>query len=163
MDAVFSSVEWKTPMPKIPSTTFISLPEPKKQSKFLVLRRMLDFSLMKSPTFLILAISGAVTMLGFFVPFIYCKSIAEPIIADPTEATFLISIIGISNTAARIFCGALADRPWVNPLMINNGALALGGLATILVPFLNSHALFIIYACVFGISVGKFNFKIGTI
>nr|CAD7568589.1 unnamed protein product [Timema californicum] len=32
---------------------------------------MLDFSLFKSPTFLILAVSGFITMMGFYVPFIY--------------------------------------------------------------------------------------------
>nr|CAD7454484.1 unnamed protein product [Timema tahoe] len=32
---------------------------------------MLDFSLFKSPTFLILAVSGFITMMGFYVPFMY--------------------------------------------------------------------------------------------
>jgi len=36
-----------------------------------ILTTMLDLSLLKSPTFLILAISGALTMMGFYTPFMY--------------------------------------------------------------------------------------------
>ena len=36
-----------------------------------ILSTMLDWSLLKSPTFLILAISGALTMMGFYTPFMY--------------------------------------------------------------------------------------------
>ena len=36
-----------------------------------ILSTMLDWSLLKSPSFLILAISGAMTMMGFYTPFMY--------------------------------------------------------------------------------------------
>lgn len=36
-----------------------------------ILTTMLDLSLLKSPSFLILAISGGLTMLGFYTPFMY--------------------------------------------------------------------------------------------
>jgi hypothetical protein len=32
---------------------------------------MLDVSLLRSPTFLLLALSGFITMMGFYVPFMY--------------------------------------------------------------------------------------------
>jgi len=38
-----------------------------------VLKTMLDFSLLKSPTFLFLAISGFITLLGYTVPFVYLR------------------------------------------------------------------------------------------
>ena len=38
-----------------------------------ILTTMLDLSLLKSPTFLILAISGGLTMMGFYTPFVYVK------------------------------------------------------------------------------------------
>jgi len=34
---------------------------------------MLDMSLLRSPTFLLLAVSGFITMMGFYVPFMYMK------------------------------------------------------------------------------------------
>lgn len=36
-----------------------------------ILTTMLDLSLLRSPSFLILAISGALTMMGFYTPFMY--------------------------------------------------------------------------------------------
>jgi len=36
-----------------------------------ILTTMLDLSLLKSPSFLILAISGGLTMMGFYTPFLY--------------------------------------------------------------------------------------------
>lgn len=38
-----------------------------------ILSTMLDWSLLKSPSFLILAISGALTMMGFYTPFVYLQ------------------------------------------------------------------------------------------
>ena len=38
-----------------------------------ILTTMLDLSLLKSPTFLILAISGGLTMMGFYTPFMFIK------------------------------------------------------------------------------------------
>ncbi len=35
---------------------------------------MLDLSLLRSPTFLVLAMSGFFTMMGFYVPFCYLQS-----------------------------------------------------------------------------------------
>jgi hypothetical protein len=35
------------------------------------LSTMLDMSLLKSPTFLLLCFSGFITMMGFYVPFMY--------------------------------------------------------------------------------------------
>jgi hypothetical protein len=32
---------------------------------------MLDMSLLRSPTFLLLSVSGFITMMGFYVPFMY--------------------------------------------------------------------------------------------
>lgn len=37
------------------------------------LATMLDVSLLKSPTFLLLCAGGFITMMGFFVPFMYLK------------------------------------------------------------------------------------------
>lgn len=37
------------------------------------LSTMLDFSLLKSPSFLILAISGSLTMMGFYTPIMYLE------------------------------------------------------------------------------------------
>ncbi|KAJ9592688.1 hypothetical protein L9F63_015660, partial [Diploptera punctata] len=79
------------------------------------LNTMLDVSLLRSPTFLLLSLSGFITMMGFYVPFIFLVNRAE---------------LG-ANTVGRVFCGVVSSMPGVNALFINNLALTIGGLVTI--------------------------------
>jgi len=95
-------------------------------------------------------------MLGFFVPFMYLKAIAMEQSLDDNQATLLIAIIGGANTVGRIICGGVADKLSTNVLLINNAALTIGGLATALVPFLGSYPVFILYSCIFGMSIACF-------
>ncbi|XP_067128313.1 monocarboxylate transporter 12-B-like [Centruroides vittatus] len=119
-------------------------------------RQLLDTSLLKSPTFLVLAISGFLTLAGFFIPFVYIVDRAVLIGISPQDATFLLSVIGITNTVARVFCGWISDKPQVSSLIINNCALTIGGLATALSPFLNTYTHLVIYGAIFGFSIACF-------
>ncbi|XP_034253113.1 uncharacterized protein LOC117652365 isoform X2 [Thrips palmi] len=92
---------------------------------------MLDLSLLRSPTFIMLAFSGFFTMMGFYVPFGYLKERAVENGWEPTSAVWLVPSIGVSNTLARVACGVLSSMPGVDALLINNVALTLGGLTTI--------------------------------
>lgn len=74
---------------------------------------------------------------------------------EAESASFLLSIIGISNTVGRVVCGAISDHPKVNVLLVNNAALTLGGLATILTPFFPAYEMLIVYAILFGLSIGE--------
>lgn len=127
-----------------------------KDSIMSTMKHMLDVSLLKSPSFMILALSGFFTLCGFFVPFIYLPSHAtESAGIDKDKATFLVSILGITNIAARIICGWLSDMPKMNALMINNVALTIGGLATLAVPHLKTYWMLTVYCVLFGFGTGK--------
>ncbi|OXA42588.1 Monocarboxylate transporter 5 [Folsomia candida] len=119
-----------------------------------ILKKMLDVSLLVSPTFLLLSISGFFTMLGLFVPFIYLKGVAtESVGLTVSIATMLVSIIGIANTTGRVVAGYIADRPEINVLFLNNASVTIIGVATALVPFLNSFNALVAFACVFGLAM----------
>ncbi|XP_023213095.1 uncharacterized protein LOC111615885, partial [Centruroides sculpturatus] len=118
-------------------------------------RQMLDLSLLTSPTFILLAVSGFLTLAGFFVPFIYIIDRAVLIGISDEDATILLSTIGITNTVGRVFSGWMSDRPHINALFINNCALVLGGVATAISPFINNYYLLILYCAIFGFSIGK--------
>jgi nitrate/nitrite transporter NarK len=115
---------------------------------------LIQFSLFKSPSFNLLCFSSFITFLGFFVPFMFLAARAEQLGADKESASFLLSIIGITNTLGRVACGALSDHPKVNVLMVNNAALTLGGVVTIATPFFPAYEMLIVYACLFGLSIG---------
>ena len=90
------------------------------------------------------------------MPFIYLIDYARHIGIEPKQGAYLLSIIGISNTGARVLCGYISDKSWADPLKIYNWALIIGGLSTISSAWLSSYALLSCYAVVFGLCVGKY-------
>jgi hypothetical protein len=91
-----------------------------------VLSTMLDVSLLKNYSFILLSLSGFFTMMGFFVPFIYISDRAKLAKIDPETAVLFLSAIGVFNTVARIVCGWLSSLPGVSALFLNNVFITLG-------------------------------------
>ncbi|XP_065084879.1 monocarboxylate transporter 12-like [Ochlerotatus camptorhynchus] len=121
------------------------------------LATMLDMTLLRSPSFMLLAISGFFTMMGFFVPFIYITQRATSGGMDQNVSLFIVSAIGISNTIARIVCGFLSSFKSVNALHINNVAITMGGIATMLSGLYITEAFQFTYAGIFGIAIACFS------
>lgn len=121
-----------------------------------VITRIFDFSLLASPTFVILSIAGFLSLLALFVPFMFLPGYAGEHGADEGSRATLVSTIGITNTLGRIICGWVSDHPKVNALFVNNISLMLGGGATILLPFISDESLLLLYAVVFGFAVAAF-------
>ncbi|CAG2163567.1 unnamed protein product [Oppiella nova] len=116
-----------------------------------------DLTLLSSPSFLLLSLSGFLCLTGFFIPFMYIADRAKLLGYTPEKSAFLLSMIGITNTIGRVFCGWVSDRPQVNALLINNVALTIGGSATILSPIVcNTYLTLIIYSAIFGFSIACF-------
>lgn len=119
------------------------------------LATMLDLSLLKSPSFMLLCVSGFLTMMGFFIPFMYMAERAIGGNMDKSVAAFTVAAIGISNTVARIVCGVLSSFKGVNALHLNNVAITVGGICTIFSGYSLSEASQFTYAAIFGIAIGK--------
>ncbi|EEZ98054.2 monocarboxylate transporter 12-B [Tribolium castaneum] len=120
------------------------------------LATMLDYSLLCSPTFLLLALGGFFTMMGFYVPFMFLVSRAENANLAKEYTRFLISAIGISNTIGRVLCGVLSSFPGVNALFVTNAALTIGGIATIFSGFSMTAEYQFFYTAVFGLAISTF-------
>lgn len=74
---------------------------------------------------------------------------------EKTQASLLLSIIGITNTFARILFGYVADFPSVDALFLNNICLVLGTISVGLTPFCASFTSYIAVAFFFGLAIGK--------
>jgi hypothetical protein len=121
------------------------------------LSTMLDVSLLKNYSFIMLAFSGFFTMLGFFVPFIYIADRAKLAGIDKETAVFLLSAIGIFNTIARILCGWLSSFDGISALHLNNVFITLGGIATMFSGlFMNVPAQYV-YTAIFGVTCACFS------
>ncbi|CAL4062890.1 unnamed protein product, partial [Meganyctiphanes norvegica] len=120
------------------------------------LQQMMDFSLMKNPAFLLIGIANLFGMLGFYTPFVYLPAAAEAKGVDKTAATFLVSIIGITNTVGRVLSGLIADIPCVSALWVNNICIVASGLCVFLTPFATTYGSFCTIAVFFGFFVSPY-------
>ncbi|KAJ0183184.1 hypothetical protein K1T71_001160 [Dendrolimus kikuchii] len=120
------------------------------------LATMLDVSLFRSPTFVILAVSGFFTMLGFFVPYMYVQKRAIKNHVQEDISIWLVSAIGIANIVGRIVCGLVSSMPKISPLWLNNIALSAGGIATMLSGYSYNTVFQFVYCAIFGLAVACF-------
>ncbi|OAD56098.1 Monocarboxylate transporter 12 [Eufriesea mexicana] len=156
-----SSVGYHMSVTRLPTATDIAEQESGScyicpESVRRILTTMLDLSLLKSPSFLILAISGGLTMMGFYTPFMYVPDRAQLAGIEASTAMFLVSVIGIGNTIGRVVCGVASSLPGVNALVVNNIFISAGGLLTIFSGLSLSQSYQFFYAAGFGISISVF-------
>jgi MCP family monocarboxylic acid transporter-like MFS transporter 14 len=112
---------------------------------------------MRSPTYFLLALSGFFTVLGYFVPSGFLTDKAEVELSIPRDkAQYLPVAIGATNTVGRVVFGILANSERARySLAVTNGALVLGGTATILTIWATSYVHLLLYALLFGLVLGK--------
>lgn len=156
-----SSVGYHMSVTRLPTATDVAEEESGScyicpESVRRILTTMLDLSLLKSPSFLILAISGGLTMMGFYTPFMYVPDRAQLAGIEASTAMFLVSVIGIGNTIGRVVCGLASSLPGVNALVINNVFISTGGLLTIFSALSLSKGYQFFYAASFGLSISVF-------
>ena len=120
------------------------------------LSEMIDFKLLKDHVMILLCISNILGMLGFYIPFVYIIDLGKTREATASQATLLVSIIGITNTFGRVLFGWAADRRWVTALAINNFSLLFCGILTGFIPFATTYIMLTAYAALFGFVVGKY-------
>lgn len=122
-----------------------------------VLKEMMNFSLLKDPCFLLFGISNVFGMMGFYTPFVYLPALASTYEGISVEdAAFLLSVIGISNTIGRVLAGWMSDFSWVNSLVVTYSALILSSLCVAAIPFCSTYGGFVTVALLFGFFVAAF-------
>lgn len=117
----------------------------------------MDITLLWDFVFVLFAVSNLLTSIGYVVPYVFLPIRATTMeIADPRQASFLLSIIGITNTIGRIVFGYIADFKFVNRLMLYNTVLVLCGLASFVSSLCVTYPLMAAYAGVFGFMIGVY-------
>ncbi|XP_064072367.1 monocarboxylate transporter 3 isoform X2 [Vanessa tameamea] len=130
----------------------LSLPSSFKSA----LSSMLDVSLLRDPAFMLIGVSNVFGMAGLYVPFVYIVDAAHLNGVEQSQASFLLSIIGITNTIGRIACGWVADFPWMDSLLLNNICLVIATISVALTPFCSSYASYVAVAIAFGIAISGY-------
>jgi len=103
--------------------------------------------------FMLLALSNFFATQGLYIPYMFIQTYAEGQGVSSVNAAFLISIIGITNTVARILTGLVTDLPFVSPLIVTTLALGIGGIAPLAIAFCTEYWSFALCCTIFGISL----------
>ncbi|VDP75499.1 unnamed protein product [Echinostoma caproni] len=121
-----------------------------------MLKNLFGIEILRSPTFVLLTVSSIVTMIGYIVPYQFLKDNAQTYGYDEAKSSYLLAYLGIANTIGRVLAGWLSDRPWADVILVNNISLVLSGIATALVPLMNTYPLLLAYACFYGFVIAAF-------
>ncbi|CAG9822501.1 unnamed protein product, partial [Phaedon cochleariae] len=114
------------------------------------LATMLDYKLLKSPTFLLIACHASFLCFGYSTTFIFIKDRAEQMGVSKGVSSWLISVLGVANTIGRISYGLLANWPKMEYIWLTTVCLITGGIATILSAHFTDDSMQIFYAAAFG-------------
>ncbi|RCN30066.1 hypothetical protein ANCCAN_24166 [Ancylostoma caninum] len=117
---------------------------------------MIDLELLKDSVMMLLCVSNLLGMMGFYIPFVFLKDLAHTHGTDPSDSRYLVPVIGVTNTAGRVFFGWLADRGYVSALAINNFSLLACGILTLAAPLLPTFSLQMTYAALFGFIISAY-------
>ncbi|GFY50008.1 monocarboxylate transporter 14, partial [Trichonephila inaurata madagascariensis] len=132
--------------------------EEKKNKCLKVLKslyKMLGLSLLKNYVFLIFSLSRLLQYFGVMTPSVYLYDRAINLgIATRIQASFLISLIGISNTLGKILFGIFADLTSWNVLYIYAICLLINGISTMMTSLVTHYYTMAIYSFVFGLTFG---------
>jgi len=84
-------------------------------------------ALLRDVVFMMFAVSNFFTSLGYPIPYTFIPDNAKVLGLSSDQGSFVISIIGISNTVARVFLGIISQR--INRLFLYNTCLVVCGLS----------------------------------
>lgn len=118
--------------------------------------KVLDFSLLKNPFFCIYTWSLVFSQLAYFIPYFHLSARARNLGIDAMDASFIISVAGITETIAQLGSGWLADRNLFHKYHYHKAYLILCGVVNLLSPLATSYILLMVYAVFFAIFCGGY-------
>ncbi|NXI54045.1 MOT5 protein, partial [Chloroceryle aenea] len=137
-------------------------PEAKRSSKALPLTEtensqpLLDFSPLKDPVFCIFTWSFLFSHLAYFVPIFHLVARARTLGISSMDASYLISVAGITETLSQLLSGWVADQNWTKKYHYHVAYLVLSGITNLLCPLATTFPLLMTYVVAFAVFCGGF-------
>ncbi|KAM6924965.1 monocarboxylate transporter 5 [Xenentodon cancila] len=139
-------------------STIVGLPSSASLPSELTVGRtkVLDFSLLRDPFFCIYTWSLVFSQLAYFIPYFHLSARARTLGIDAMDASFIISVAGITETIAQLASGWVTDRNLFHKYHYHKAYLILCGLVNLLSPLATSYILLMVYAIFFAIFCGGY-------
>ncbi|XP_059687331.1 monocarboxylate transporter 5 [Gavia stellata] len=129
-----------------------SLPPTKKENS----QPLLDFSPLTDPVFCIFTWSFLFSHLAYFVPIFHLVARARTLGISSMDASYLISVAGITEMVSQLLSGWVADQNWTKKYHYHVAYLVLGGITNLLCPLATTFPLLMTYAVAFAVFCGGF-------
>lgn len=118
--------------------------------------KVLDWTLLKDPFFCIYTWSLVFSQLAYFIPYFHLSARARNLGIDAMDASFIISVAGITETIAQLASGWVTDKNLFHKYHYHKAYLILCGLVNLLSPLATSYILLMVYAIFFAIFCGGY-------
>ncbi|XP_069627751.1 monocarboxylate transporter 5 isoform X8 [Haliaeetus albicilla] len=132
--------------------SYKSLPPTEKENS----QPLLDFSPLKDPVFCIFTWSFLFSHLAYFVPIFHLVARARTLGISSMDASYLISVAGITETVSQLLSGWVADQNWTKKYHYHVAYLVLGGITNLLCPLATTFPLLMTYVVAFAVFCGGF-------
>ncbi|GFT63000.1 monocarboxylate transporter 14 [Nephila pilipes] len=148
--------EFEVTPPIVPSSISSLMP---RYSAFASFRNaaaeMLGLSLLGNYIFLIFVVGTFMQFFGIMAPFVYiCHKAMEINVANASQASILLSIVGVFNTIGNVFFGICADRVKFRVLYIYCLCFVVNGIATMMTSLISQYYQMAFYSIIFGLTYG---------
>ncbi|XP_068212294.1 monocarboxylate transporter 10-like isoform X2 [Palaemon carinicauda] len=125
--------------------------------------RIINFEIWKNKRYVIWTFAIPSALFGYFVPYVHLVQYVKLVLGKDTNSQLLVMCIGATSGLGRILFGFLADRPWVNRIVLQQVSFICIGTLTMLLTACNAFPLFIIIALCMGLFDGCFISLLGPI
>ncbi|XP_075631700.1 monocarboxylate transporter 5 isoform X4 [Balearica regulorum gibbericeps] len=132
--------------------SFKSLPPTEKENS----EPLLDFSPLKDPVFCIFTWSFLFSHLAYFVPIFHLVARARTLGISSMDASYLISVAGITEMVSQLLSGWVADQNWTKKYHYHVAYLVLAGITNLLCPLATTFPSLMTYAVAFAVFCGGF-------
>ncbi|XP_014390097.1 PREDICTED: monocarboxylate transporter 5 isoform X6 [Myotis brandtii] len=119
-------------------------------------QNLCDISLLKNPFFCIFTWSLLFSQLAYLIPTLHLVARAKTLGIDMMDASYLVSVAGITEAVSQLLSGWIADQNWTSKYHYHKSYLALCGITNLLAPLATTFPLLMTYTVLFAIFSGGY-------
>lgn len=116
-----------------------------KSPKKILIKDVFNITLIKNARYIIWATGIAISLFGYFVPYVYMLKFVEQNFEKGTDTKLPILCIGVTSGLGRLIFGYAADLPKVNRIYLQQLSFLVIGVLTMLLPFSTGNYSYLIF------------------
>ncbi|XP_013400924.1 monocarboxylate transporter 9-like [Lingula anatina] len=119
-------------------------------------KNLLYFPLLRRADFVVWLVCNLIFQIGLVVPYTFIPDVARAMGAKVNDAAFLVSIVGIANTVARVVMGVFADFRCANRRYMLGTSVMIAGVMVSILPFMKEYGVIATVCTFYGLTLGIF-------